>query len=410
MLITQFGILFVLIILSAFFSGIETALVSLNMIKVKTLVKQNKKGSAPLLRLKKDPNRLIITILIGNNLVNIGAASFATVLFTDLFGSGGVGIATGVMTFLILVFGEITPKTYCAQNAEKISLKVARIVEWLSFALWPFIKVFGLISKAVTKLFSSGDGEKLSQEELKTIVTMGRNEGLLSKNVAEMMHNVLEFKGTKVTEVMTPKVDMEMVDGEKQLDQIIDHVVKTPYSRYPVFSKSKNKIVGILDVDDVLEHAKNKTLHKIVKNIARPVFFIPESKEVDELLVDFEGKEEPVAIVVDEYGDVKGLVTTEDIIEEIVGEIFDKSEKASTYIKRINKKTVQVDARAPIEEINIELGLKLKQKNYYTIAGYIEYQLKRIPKKGETLKAAKYDVIVTDVNQQGIKSVKIVKK
>ncbi len=218
--------------------------------------------------------------MIGNNLVNIGAASFATVLFTDLFGSGGVGIATGVMTFLILVFGEITPKTYCAQNAEKISLKVARIVEWLSFALWPFIKVFGLISKAVTKLFSFGDGEKLSQEELKTIVTMGRNEGLLSKNVAEMMHNVLEFKGTKVTEVMTPKVDMEMVDGEKQLDQIIDHVVKTPYSRYPVFSKSKNKIVGILDVDDVLEHAKNKTLHKIVKTLLDQCFLFPSQKKL----------------------------------------------------------------------------------------------------------------------------------
>ena len=228
-LLTQIIILVVLLFLSAFFSGIETALVSLNKIKITSLVKQKKKGAETLERIKSNPNKLIITILIGNNLVNIGAASYATVVFTDLFGSSGVGIATGVMTFLILVFGEITPKTFAVQNAEKVSLIVAKPIEVLSFILSPLIKILELISKFMTKLLGSGVEEKVSEEELRTIVTMGRNEGILDKEVAQMMHNLLEFKETTVMEIMTPKIDIELIDGNKKLKNIIDFVVKTPF-------------------------------------------------------------------------------------------------------------------------------------------------------------------------------------
>lgn len=406
----QIIILVVLIFLSALFSGIETALMSINNIKVKSLLKQEKKGSKALYRIKQNPHRLIITILIGNNLVNIGAASFATVFFTNLFGSSGIGIATGVMTFLILVFGEITPKTFATQNAERVSLIVARPVELLSIILSPIVKVFEVISKFMSKLLGSKKESELSEEELKTIVTMGAEEGILNKEAAEMMHNVLEFKGTRVVEVMTPDVNIQMVDGKKQLKDVVDFVVKTPYSRYPVYLESKDKIIGILDVDDVLKYMKNKKLNVKVKNIVREVFFVPQSKEVDDLLSEFESKKIPMAIVVDEYGDVSGLVTIEDVLEEIVGDIFDKSQRQSVLIKKVSGKLIRVDAKISVEELNKVLHLGLKTEHFDTLAGFIEHKLQKIPKKGEKIRLRNITIEIDKVTKQGIKSVKINKK
>lgn len=406
----QIIILVVLIFLSALFSGIETALMSINNIKVKSLLKQEKKGSKALYRIKQNPHRLIITILIGNNLVNIGAASFATVFFTNLFGSSGIGIATGVMTFLILVFGEITPKTFATQNAERVSLIVARPVELLSIILSPIVKVFEVISKFMSKLLGSKKESELSEEELKTIVTMGAEEGILNKEAAEMMHNVLEFKGTRVVEVMTPDVNIQMVDGKKQLKDVVDFVVKTPYSRYPVYLESKDKIIGILDVDDVLKYMKNKKLNVKVKNIVREVFFVPQSKEVDDLLSEFESKKIPMAIVVDEYGDVSGLVTIEDVLEEIVGDIFDKSQRQSVLIKKVSGKLIRVDAKISVEELNKVLHLGLKTEHFDTLAGFIEHKLQKIPKKGEKIRLRNITIEIDKVTKQGIKSVRINKK
>ncbi len=409
MLETQIIILFFLILLSAFFSGVETALMSLNMVKVNSLAKQKKKGSDALYRIKQNPHRLIITILIGNNVVNISAASFATVIFTDLFGSSGIGIATGVMTFLILVFGEITPKTFAAQNAERVSLIIARPIELLSYALSPFVKFFELISRLMSKLLGSKEEKQLSEEELRTIVTMGVEEGILDKESAEMMHNVLEFEGTKVTEIMTSAADVDMINGEAKLEDVLDFVVKTPYSVYPVYSDSRNNIIGVLDVDDVLKYVKNKKLDAKVKTVARPAYFVPKSKEIDDLLSEFEGREIPLAIVVDEYGAVMGLVTIEDILEEIVGDIFDKSKRQSVYIRKVNEELSIVDAKASVKEVNKVFRLGIKERHFDTIAGFIEHRLKKIPKKGEKIKLKHVTVEVDKVTKQGIKSVKIIK-
>jgi putative hemolysin len=256
----QIIILGVLVVLSGVFSGMETAVMSLNEAKVRALVKQKKKGSKALYRVKKNTHKLLITILIGNNLVNIGSASLATVVFTELFGSAGLGIATGVMTFLILLFGEITPKTFASQNAEKISLIVARPLELLSIILSPVVFLFELISRFVSKILGSKEGEDLSEEELRTVVTMGARGGILNKEAAKMMHNVLEFKETKLSEIMTPRIGMKLIDGNKNLKKVLPFVIKTPYSRYPVYLKNKDNIIGILDVDDVLRFVKNNKL------------------------------------------------------------------------------------------------------------------------------------------------------
>lgn len=410
-LTTQIIILVILLFLSGFFSGIETALMSLNIIKVKALLRQKKKGAEALHRIKQRPHKLIITVLIGNNLVNISAATLATVLFTDLFGSSGVGIATGVMTFMILVFGEITPKTFASQNAERISLAVARPVELFSIILLPIVYVFELIAKGMSKLLGTKKEKQLSEEELQTIVTMGFREGILDKEAAEIIHNVLRFEGTKVVDIMTAKADAEMIDGNKKLKDVIDFIVKTPYSIYPVYVGNINKIAGVLDVDDVLRYFKNKKFNVKVKTIVRNVNFVPESKMVDDLLTEFEGRKIPLAVVVNEYGEVSGLITVEDILEEIVGDIFDKSKKrSSVYIKKVSKKMIRVDARATIEEVNKVLHLGIEEEHFGTIAGFIEHRLQKIPRKGEKLELKNVTIVVEQANKQGIKSVKIIKK
>ncbi len=406
MLLTQIIILIVLIFLSAFFSGIETALVSLNMVKVRALVKQKKRGSKALFRLKQDPHKMIITILIGNNLVNIGAASFATVVFTQLFGSSGVGIATGVMTFLILVFGEITPKTLASQNAEKVSLAVAKPVEVLSYALSPLVYIFGLIAKLATKLFG-GDKEKLSEEELRTIVTMGRREGILSRESADMMHNVLKFEGTRATQIMTPRLEIEMLNAEDTLGKVIDFVAKSPYSRFPVYHKNKDNIIGIVDVDDILTYVKDNRMGVRVRRLKKHVHLVPESEEIDDILEHFEGRHVPMAIVKNKNKKVVGLVTVEDILEEIVGDIFDKSERKKARVKRINRKLIRADAKASVEEINNLLHLGVRVRHFDTLAGYLERKLGRVPRKGEKIKLKKAIITVHKIRDHRIESFNI---
>lgn len=398
------AILATAIVFSAFFSGVETALMSLNMAKVKALATQGKKGSGALYRIKQNPHRLIITILVGNNLVNIFAASLATVIFTEMFGSSGLGIATGVMTFLILVFGEIVPKTIAINKAERVALIVAGPIEALSYVLHPLIIFLDAISRILSRIAGSKDESQLSDEELKTIVTMGKEEGLLSNEAAEMMHNVLEFEG-RVTKIMTPEPDVKMIDGKKSLRSIISYVVKMPYSRYPVYMKSRDNVVGILDVDDVLKYVKNKKLSAKAKDVAKKAYFVPESKEIEDLFSEFENKKIPLAIVVDEYGSVAGLVTLEDILEEIVGDIFDKSKGAKSYVKKIGKNVLKVDAKANLNDINKLIDLGFREKHVTTIAGFIEHKLQRIPQKGEKIMLKKASIEISEVTGRGIKEV-----
>lgn len=383
---------------------------SVNSVKVKALLKQGRKGAEALSRIKSNPRKLIITILIGNNLVNIGAASLATVFFMDLFGSKGVGIATGVMTFAVLIFGEIVPKTFSNSNAERISLLVARPVEIISHIFLPFTKIFEYISKGILLTMGTKEEARVSEEELKAIVSMGKEEGILSKDIAEMMHNVLKFRDKKVTEIMTPKVKISMINSGSVLKDVVDFLIKEPYSRFPAYKGDDDKIIGVLDVDDVLDHIKNKKLDVRVSSLIRKVNIVPESKEIDDLLTEFEGQEVPMAIIVDEYGEVSGLVTIEDILEEIVGDIFDKSQRESAYIKKINAKTLKVDASVPIEELKRVSKLDFGKGDFNTLAGFIQSKVQRMPKKGEEIKLKKMTIIIDSVTKQKIKSAKIIKQ
>jgi len=325
--IFQILILFVLIVLSAFFSASETALMSIHFVRVKSLVKKNKPGAKTLLQLKKDPHKLIVTILIGNNIVNIFAAAISTVLFLNLFGSKGVAISAGVMTIVILTFGEILPKTFAVQNAEQISLMVATPIYYLSIIFYPLIKFYSLISTLISKWVKPKVEKKISEEELKIILTLSREEGILSRGAAKIMHKVLDFEDTKVTKVMTPKEKMQTIDGEQTIGDAIDFITKIGHSRYPVYFEDEDNIIGVVDVDDVLKAVKEKKSKEQIKEIIRPIEFVSPDKEIGDILYDFEDKSVLMAVVVDKDGEVIGLLTIEDILEEIVGDIFDKSNR-----------------------------------------------------------------------------------
>lgn len=327
---TTFGyiiLLIFLIILSAFFSGAETALMSIHYVKVKYLVKKKKPGAKILSKLKKNPHQLIITLLLGNNIVNIFATAIATYLFIGWLGPSGAAISAIVMTIVILIFGEIIPKTFAVQNYEKVSLAVAAPTNILLKIFFPLVKVFSIMTSTLNKFIKPTTSHKISEEELRVILTLGRQEGVLSKDVAKIMHKVLDFEDTKVTKVMTPTEKVKFVDGNLKIEEVIDFIVKHSFSRYPVYLENKDNVIGVLDVDDVLKAIKEKKGFFLVKDLIRPVEFVLPNKELGDLLYEFEDRSVLMAIVVDGEGDVLGLVTIEDLLEEIVGDIFDKSNK-----------------------------------------------------------------------------------
>jgi putative hemolysin len=399
-------VLGMLLVLSGIFSGVETALTSVSLIKAKALAKQGKFGAKSLLRLKLRPHRMIITVLIGNNLVNIGAAAYATVVFIELFGNSGVGIATGVMTFLILVFGEITPKTFAVQNSVAISLIASKPIEYLSILLYPFVVLFGLISQFVTRTFSTKTGKKLSEEEIRSIVIVGRKEGILSKDIAEMMENVLEFEGRRVSSIMIPSSKVSMIDGNKKLNDVLDELIESPYTRFPVYEKDRSNIVGILNVDDLLIHVKNRKTNLEVKDYARKAYFVPASREIDDLLVDFEKTKRHLAIVVSELGDFLGIVSIVDIMEEIVGDIFDKS-ISNDKLRKLRASSLVIDAQTPFD--NLVRAYNLDEDYEGSVAGYIIEELKRIPKKGEKIRVGSVTIEVNEVDNKKIESVRIIR-
>jgi putative hemolysin len=410
MLEIEVAILIMLLLLSGFFSGVETALMSVSSIKVRSLMRQKKKGAEALNRIKSNPERLLITILVGNNIVNIGSAALATSITTEIFGNIGVGIATGVMTLLILVFGEITPKSYAAQNAVKLSLRVARPIELLSKVLFPIVRSFEALTSVMMKLFGSKKTDSLTEEELKIIVTMGAEQGIIKKQVAGMMESLIEFEKTKVEEIMTPKSEIVMLDGDSTIGDSLDFVVKTPYSRYPVYRKDREKIIGIADVDDILAAVKSGYTRKKIATISEKALFVPEKKEIMSLLSDFENRGNPISIVVDEYGHVMGIVTMDDVLEEIVGDIFDKSKKPHAYIMKLGPNELVVDGRTTMDILGDHIDLGASEKDFDTIAGMILKKIGRIPKKGEEIKLEKFKIKIEDVTSKHIKRVRIIKK
>lgn len=404
-------ILIVLIILSGTFSGIETAIFSLSDIKVRNLVKQGRRGAKTLKKLKENPHRLLITILFGNNIVNVGASALATVIVTNALGSTAVGIslgiATGMMTFILLVFGEITPKALAHQNAEKISLLSAKPIDTLTKILSPVIWLLEKITGFIIKIIG-GEPEKglITVDELRTTISVGAEEGIIKKDEEEIIHNVFEFGSTSAGEIMIPRTDMFCLEADTKIKDVMKVVPGNRYTRIPVYRERRDNIIGILYVKDIIKYIGKKDTNTIEK-IIRPAFFVPETKNLPLLLKEFRKKRVHIAIVVDESGGVEGLVTLEDILEEIVGEIYDETDARETLIKPATNESFEIEGKTEIDDVNKILKTDIHEEHFNTIAGYIIHNLGRIPKKGEKVKLNKMKITILDADDKKIRKLRI---
>ena len=406
------------IILSAFFSGSETALFSLNKLQLKKMQKEdgNNWRVKSIVRLLDDPQRTLISILIGNMFVNISATSLATYLAIVFFGNIGIGIASGIMIFTILVFGEIVPKSLAVANAETISKRVARPIEIISLVLFPLIKFFKMIIIALYYLFGKKSlkvKKEITQEDLITLIDAGKDEGVIEEEEKKMIKNIFEFGDTMVKEVMIPRVDMAYISSDTKIGSILKLIKKMGHSRIPVYEDTIDNIIGILYAKDLLGIYEQWYTSKEkfdLKEIIREAYFVPENKKIDELLDIFQKDRIQIAIAVDEYGGTAGLVTMEDVVEEVVGEIIDEYDKEIKLFEIIEENTIRVDGNISIEEINEILNIEIPENGFETLGGFIFDLLGRVPKKGEKIKYHNLKIIIEQVVKNRIRRVKIIKE
>ncbi len=407
----QIIILVVLLGLSAFFSGAETALVSLSRLRVRHLAEEGGRIAKILKKLKDDPQRMLTTILIGNNLVNIAAAAIATSVAIDMFESYAIGISTGVMTFLILVFGEITPKSFATHFSEPYARFVALPIWYLSIILYPFIKIFDFFFRFLVKTFGGKLKEPtVTEDYLKSIVTASQEEGSIKEIEKDMINKIFEFDDINTDEVMTPRTDMFILNSKLKIKDALNIILKNPHSRIPVYEKTRDNIVGIVHLRDVVMHIKKKANSSLSKIMNKP-FFVPETKKIDSLLKQFQKKKEHMAIVVNEHGIITGLITIEDILEEIVGEIMDETDKRDPNIRKIRAKEWMVKGKTDIDELNEQLTMNVKEdETYDTLGGFILNKMGKIPEEHDKIEHGKFTLIVEDVEGHRIIKVKIVRK
>lgn len=407
-------LLIILFILSAFFSASETALTSLSKIRLNRMIEHNVRGARLIERLKKQPAELLSTILIGNNLVNIAAASLATSISIELLSSWGwgnmgtaVGVATGVMTFLVLVFGEITPKTVALRNPEKFSLFVAPIIVFLQVVLRPFAYFIGFISRPFIYLLGGKapqQGPFITEDEIKLILAAGEKEGVIEEEEREMITSIFEFGETVVREVMTPRPDITAVDVAAPVEDVIKIIIESGHSRIPIFEGNLDNILGFVYAKDLLQSQKGKA----VRELLRKATFIPETKKVPELLHEMQSARTHSAIIVDEYGITSGLVTLEDLIEEIVGEIHDEFERDERKIEKVDTNAFIVNGLLSTNDLNDELGLNLPEKEYDSVGGFVFGKLGKAPAVGNVVRYENLLISVERVYRRRITRVKIV--
>ncbi len=389
----------ILIFLSAFFSSTETAITSFSKIRLRHLMEDEDKRKKWMEILHEQPERYLSTILLGNNVVNIGASVLATALAIEAGLAAPKSIATGIMTFILLVFGEITPKTFATQNAEKMTMIVIKPIHILSYFFYPVVKIFIFLANLIIRLLGGKPTRKgpfLTEDEIKTLVSVGEQEGVLEEHEKEYIHHIFEFGDTVVKEVMVPRMDMVSVSSKSKINELMNLIIETGHSRIPVFRGSVDNIIGIIYAKDILVH-QNKSGEEIsLENLIRPAIYIPENKRVSELLTELQQKKIHLAIVVDEYGGTAGLVTIEDLLEEIVGEIFDEYDLEEMMVEKINDQNYRVDARMDLEELGEIIGFEFPKDDIETIGGFVFNLFGKIPTAGEKIE---YENIIFKVER-----------
>lgn len=406
-MITNIIILTIFLLLSAFFSAAEVAFVSLSDTKIETMVKKGVKRAHNIQALKQNPRRLLVTILIGNNIVNIASASFATVVATELFDSGAIGIATGVMTLLVLIFGEIIPKSYATNHNKKFAIFSEPILRTLQFLLFPLVVIF----EALTTLFAGKHApEKISEEELRAMAQSGAKQGTIEKEERVMLERLFEFNDITAEDIMTPRVQMKYMDHDTTITDAIVHVSEHTHTRFPVVEESPDKILGFIHTRDILLAAHENNKKKTIKSLLHPILRVPKQIKLDDMLREFQKAGVHIAVVMDEYGGTLGVITLEDVLEELVGEIIDEHDVEDNIMKRVDKQTIIVSGDEDIRDINDYLNCNIPGDPFDTIAEVILDRTEKIPRKNTSISLGNVTATILLVKNRVICKVKIEKK
>jgi putative hemolysin len=407
--------LFICLVLSAFFSSSETAFISLERFRVQHMVETKVRGAKRVAKMLERPDRFLSTILLGNNLVNTAAAAIATILAINIWGQDvGVVIATFGMAIILLIFAETMPKTFANRHAEKVAVLFVRPIEIISWIFSPIVVVLSWLASGVTKLAGGTPVPKslVSDEEIRTMITVGHKEGTVEKAEAEMLDAVFEFGDSPVSDVLVPRPEVVGIEKGKTLAEFLAIYSESPISRFPVYEENMDNVVGILSIKDVLMAiAKGAvTNDSPIDELIRPTYFTPETKRISELFAEMRDKNYRMAIVVDEYGGTAGIVSLSRLMEEIVGPVGDELAAAEKEYEPIDEYTFQVDGGMRIEEVNEELGLELPEGDYETVAGFVLHLLGRIPKQGKQLKYQGLKMVITKMKGHKIEEILLTKE
>lgn len=408
-------LLAVLILLSGFFSALEIAFFSLSEARLRSLIeKRGRVGRQARLvaKIKENPQKLLATVVVADNLVDIAAAAVATAVAIQWFGSLGVGVATGIMTFLILIVGEIVPKALAQKHADRIARWCAPVTAALMYGLTPLTFVFEAVARFIHRISGGEYQQTVSKEEVKAMVYMGAEAGAVAVEEQEMIENVFSLDNVTVENIMTQMSDVVTLNMTQPAEDLVHIMTETGFSRFPAHTGNIDSIAGIVYSKDVMEalvevHGKSEQLD--FKKLLQRAVFVPEEKTVLSLLRDFQRQYKHIAVVVNEFGETRGIVTLEDVLEEIVGDIADEQDKLPRNIKRINTKTILADADTTVEEVERALEVNLREDGHKTIAWVILKELGEVPSKGDEATLHKVKAIIEEAEEHKIKRVKLIK-
>ena len=383
----QFIILMILLALSAFFSSAETALMTVNKMKMRYLSEQGNKRAKLVLDITENhTSKMLSAILIGNNIVNLSASSLSAMIAYD-FGGYMVSIATAVLTFAVLVFGEITPKNFATIHADKVSLLYIPVIHIFMTIMTPVIFVINLFANAILFLLRVDPNARnttMTEDELRTIVDVSHEDGVIESEEKEMIYNVFDLGDAKAKDVMIPRVQIIFADVNSTYKELIEIFRENKFTRLPIYEETTDNVIGTINMKDLLLFDSDKLDSFHVRDILREAYFTYEYKNISELLVEMRDASFNIAIVLDEYGETAGLITLEDILEEIVGEIHDEyDENDEDFIKKINDREYIIEGSVSLDDVNDELNLNLESEDYDSLGGFIIEHLDRLPELGD---------------------------
>jgi len=408
----------VFLLLSAFFSGSETALFSLSEPERRRLQEKGTRGTRRVLRLLEQPRQLLTTILIGNTLVNVSAATIAALLTADVaeayqFSPTWAMLAeVVVVTLVILIFSEVTPKIIAVRHNERYAVLAAGVLGPLIVLFSPLVRPISALSQWLERLLGVREGAfVLTEPELRALIDVGEEKGELEEDEREMIHSIFEFGKTHVREIMVPRIDMVCVERSASLRELVDLIKSKGHTRIPVYENTVDNVIGVIHAKDLLPYLGKENANIDLGELARPALFVPESKLIDELLREFQKERTHMAIVVDEYGGTAGLVTLEDVIEEIVGEIQDEYDREVPLYQKIDENTYLMAAKMDLDEVNELLGADLPtDKEYESLGGFIFHLTGHVPREGDRIEFGGFEFTIEKVQGNRILSVRVRRK